>query len=191
MTYALELKVNSAEKEVGLLLKNASQLDRTQVLNLLASLFQVEVKEVQLSVFQQEKKSEKQPVIPQKVNRETAVESKPIDKPSVSRKLPIIDLNRSEMVSVGEKIQAAIQQNGAEPEFYKTGIKIDEDGTKRYKCRYTCKCGKKGNHYIPLKTEKVTCFDCGEPLKVSLAVGEVDAHGVPVRDDFGNYFTAG
>jgi hypothetical protein len=78
-----------------------------------------------------------------------------------------------------------------EPEFYKTGIKVDEDGTKRYKCRYTCECGKKGNHYIPLKTVDVTCHECDYLLDVSLATGKVDALGIPVRDKNGNFFIAG
>jgi hypothetical protein len=77
-----------------------------------------------------------------------------------------------------------------EPEFYKTGIKVDEDGTKRYKCRYTCRCGKRGNHYIPLRTEEVCCHECGEVLDVLLATGGVNASGIPERDDFGNFYFA-
>jgi hypothetical protein len=77
-----------------------------------------------------------------------------------------------------------------EPEFYKTGIKVDEDGTKRYKCRYTCRCGKRGNHYIPLRTEEVCCHECGELLDVLLATGEVNDSGIPERDEFGNFYFA-
>jgi hypothetical protein len=183
MNYALDLTVEAGGKSANLSLKSVNQHDKNQVLNLIAQLFEVELKVVTLNIVKDDPKPPK--IFP---NKPVDVSNESV-KPSTSRKLPLIDSNRSEIVSVGEKLQAALNPND-EPEFYKTGIKIDEDGTKRYKCRYTCQCGRKGNHYIPLKTPEVWCHDCEEPLEVGLAAGEVDAKGIPVRDDFGNYYYA-
>lgn len=70
------------------------------------------------------------------------------------------------------------------PDFYKTGIKI-RNGVETYKCHYRCSCGDSGNHYVPIYTLKVNCYNCGQALKV------VDADdGFPNRDEFGNYYIA-
>jgi hypothetical protein len=178
MMYALKLNIKSSDKVANLSINSASQNDMDQVISLLTALFQVELGEV---------KPVKIPDQVVKVN----LYGKEISKSTVSRKLPLIESSRTEMVSLGEKLQEALKPKLEEPEFYKTGIKIDEDGTKRYKCRYTCGCGKKGNHYIPLKTHEVTCHECDQPLDVWLAADKVDALGIPVRDGFGNYYIAG
>jgi hypothetical protein len=201
MTNAVELKVHSGIKEIHLSLKSASQQDRTHVINFVAGLFDLNTNfvptKVDLSISKipvhgisgKDIPSNAPRVIPDR-NRQRDIEIEKDFKPSVTRKLPMIDSNRSEIVSVGEKFQAALNKKEGEPEFYKTGIKVDDDGTKRYKCRYNCHCGAKGNHYIPLKTVEVNCHECGQPLKVALATGEVDASRVPVRDSFGNYYIA-
>lgn len=190
MTYALQLKIQTVGKVADLSLKSASQQDRYQVINLLASLVNVKVEEMNLTISNTSDHGCKCSPVSQKVSKVLETEQKVTEKSVATRKLPMIDSNRSQMVSFGEKLQEAIQQKEKEPEFYKTGIKIDEDGTKRYKCRYTCNCGQKGNHYIPLKTTEVNCFKCEQPLQVSLAAGEVDALRIPVRDSFGNYYIA-
>jgi hypothetical protein len=74
--------------------------------------------------------------------------------------------------------------------YWETGIKIDDDGTKRYKCRYWCKCGSKKNRYIKLGTETIKCFDCLIPIDVMPATHNFDGDGVPEQDDFGNFFVA-
>jgi hypothetical protein len=185
MTNAVELKVQTTDKAINLSLKSASQVDRTQIVNLIASLFNLESSfepnEMALTISSPIQNEFKSQTIAPKIE---------IHNEKLPKKLPMIDSIRTEMVSFGEKLQAAIQKKESEPEFWKTGIKIDEDGTKRYKCRYTCDCGAKGNHYIPLKTAEVNCFECEQPLEVSLATGEVDATGVPIRDSFGNYYVA-
>ncbi|GKV66729.1 MULTISPECIES: hypothetical protein [unclassified Sporosarcina] len=75
------------------------------------------------------------------------------------------------------------------PAYFITGIKVDLYGRKRYKCRYTCECGNKGNHYIPLGTDYVTCHVCEYHNYVEPA-GRVGKDGVPARDKRGNYFIA-
>lgn len=193
MSYALELTIQSKEKSANLNLKSASQIDRTNSIHLLASFFEAELKEQKIEeatltitkkipVEEDKKEKKTEPII------RLFEPAKELRNPS--RQLPLLHSERSDIVSVGEKLQAAVQQKEEEPEYYKTGIKIDADGTKRYKCRYTCSCGKQGNHYIPLKTQEVPCFECKEPLEVTLAAGEVDPLGVPVRDNFGNFYVA-
>ncbi|RKD22570.1 hypothetical protein BEP19_09930 [Ammoniphilus oxalaticus] len=75
------------------------------------------------------------------------------------------------------------------PEHWDTGIKVDEDGTERYKCRYWCYCGKRGNRYIPLGTDVVHCHDCELEIDVEAATDEIK-DGIPARNDFGNFFEA-
>jgi hypothetical protein len=116
-------------------------------------------------------------------------------KGSKPRQLPIIDREHSEIVSVGEALQKALEAKKSDdedvPEHWHTGIKIDDDGTKRYRCRYECpSCGDKGKRYIPLGTESIQCRACEKELKVVAATGMWDPKGVPVRDGWGNYFMA-
>lgn len=176
MSLAIRLKIQSADTTANLSLSSADQTDMDQVMNLLSSLFQVELKAVKGIKLPEDQ-------IKATING-VEIASK------VKKKLPIIASSRTEMVSVGDKLQEALNKKADEPEFFRTGIKVDEDGIKRFKCRYTCQCGKKANHYIPLKTEEVHCHDCESPLEVILATGEVDATGTPVRDEYGNYYTA-
>ncbi|MDR7237152.1 hypothetical protein [Neobacillus drentensis] len=171
MSLAIRLKIQSADTTANLSLSSADQKDMDQVINFLASLFQVENKAAKLPE-----------ALTLKIDGKELVKA--------TKKLPIIASSRTEMVSVGDKLQEALNKKAEEPEFFRTGIKVDEDGTKRYKCRYSCNCGKKANHYVWLKTEEVHCHECEQPLKVSLASGEVDATGTPVRDEYGNYYTA-
>lgn len=74
------------------------------------------------------------------------------------------------------------------PEFFSTGVKLTEDGKKKYKCRYRCtKCANKGNHYIPQHIDAVECHECATTLQVKNAV-----IGEPMkRDSYGNFYVAG
>jgi hypothetical protein len=182
MTYALKLTLKTAEKSANLFLESATQAEQAQVIQLLQSLFGSEVKKVNMTLPVMGKPV-KTPDIKPSVMFDPKVEQVTA---KVSRKLPLIDSTRSDIVSLGDKLQEAL-----EPEFWKTGIKVDEDGSKRYKCRYSCPCGTKANHYVPLKTSEVNCHECDQPLQLSLAAGAVDASGVPVRDEFGNFYVAG
>ncbi|EKN67855.1 hypothetical protein P9E76_01655 [Schinkia azotoformans] len=110
------------------------------------------------------------------------------------RQLPLIGAEPTLSQNLGEKFAAAVGKKQDEsPEFWATGIKTNDDGTKRYKCYYRCECGSKGNHYIQLGTESVKCYDCQTQLKVEQATPfgkEIDGEWVPERDPFGNFFTA-
>ncbi|EZV56806.1 hypothetical protein V074_02727 [Staphylococcus aureus 2010-60-1240-1] len=73
------------------------------------------------------------------------------------------------------------------PEFYKTGIK-DEDGIKRYKCRYICdSCNDKGTKYINDYKNMVSCRKCGQGLKV---IWHGEEYGEK-QDKFNNFASAG
>ncbi|GGJ51173.1 hypothetical protein [Virgibacillus salexigens] len=105
-----------------------------------------------------------------------------------SKKLPLLGSETRSNFSVYESVED--KEGFQKPDHWITGIKTDEDGSKRYKCRYWCECGGKGNHYIPLDVEEVECRDCGDFIDVYPATDEIDQEGVPERDDFGNFFVA-
>lgn len=105
--------------------------------------------------------------------------------------MPLIDSNRTLSTTIGDALKSALSVESEEqPEYYRTGIKVDEDGTKRYKCRYSCDCGRKGNHYIPLGVTSVHCHDCNTEIEVEPATFEIDENNVPGRDHHGNFFVA-
>lgn len=112
-------------------------------------------------------------------------------KESRPRRLPFVDREHSNIVSVGEALQKAVAKKSEVPSWWHTGIKVDDGGTKRYRCRYECPaCGDKGKRYIPLDTKTIQCRKCEADLKVVTAVGMWDALGIPVRDSWGNFFIA-
>lgn len=81
-----------------------------------------------------------------------------------------------------------IEESSSDPDFRKTGIKIRENGTKYYRCRYICsKCRNKGNHYIKKTDGFITCHECGNRMRVISATEK----GFPDTDDYGNFFIAG
>ncbi|ARD47600.1 hypothetical protein [Sporosarcina sp. P33] len=75
------------------------------------------------------------------------------------------------------------------PEFWITGIKIETNGFKRYKCRYYCECGHKGSHYIPLGIPQIECHECDYHIQV-LPAGRVGRDGIPKRDKQGAFYIA-
>lgn len=99
--------------------------------------------------------------------------------------LPKIDDQRSLNVSVAERVEAQQEQ-----EHWKSGIKVDEDGTKRYRCYYWCDCGSKGKRYIHEYDELVSCRECGQEMYVEVATPNHQDNGLPKRDKFGNFFIA-
>jgi hypothetical protein len=76
------------------------------------------------------------------------------------------------------------------PEYWVTGIKVNHEGLKKYKCRYWCECGSQSNHFIPLGTMTVDCHECGNEIDVMPATFNFDGDGVPDRDNYGNFFVA-
>lgn len=214
MANAIELKIRTKEAEVNLNMENVSQRDRTHLLNLLEGLLDVgpaikfnsqglvvkpdktakvisSSKPTLVDVSEPKPDTNKiyelgndepKPIIGAAVSSDTTL-------PIKSRQLPLINGERSSIVSLGDKLQTAIEKT-SEPEHWKTGIMIGEDGEKRYKCYYECECGNKGKRYIKLKTAEVHCHSCNELIPVKLATGQVKPNGIPERDDWGNYYIA-
>ena len=91
----------------------------------------------------------------------------------------------------------ALTSYNSEPEYFTTGIKHDTINQPLYKCRYKCKCGHEGNHYIKIGSKTVYCWqrNCGRTMKVRPATtfGEVQKDKNPelFRDSKGNFFVAG
>jgi hypothetical protein len=74
-----------------------------------------------------------------------------------------------------------------QPEFVRTGIKINNDGTKRYKLYYICsKCDHTGNHYIYDFSKHTWCHSCKFEMLVYPATPDY-----LTRDTKGNFFRAG
>ncbi|MDY0395406.1 hypothetical protein RWE15_14395 [Virgibacillus halophilus] len=103
------------------------------------------------------------------------------------RRLPLLGSDNRTSFPVSESVGQETDPKEV-PEHWKTGIKTDSDGTKRYKCRYWCECGNKGNHYIPVDTPDVQCHECGIYIDVEPATQDINDEGVPARDDYGNFF---
>ncbi|WP_042472861.1 DnaD domain-containing protein [Bacillus ndiopicus] len=99
--------------------------------------------------------------------------------------LPKIDADRTLQVSIAESLEAKEEQ-----EHWKTGIKVEDDGTKRYRCYYWCDCCSKGKRYIHEHDEIITCRECGQELYVETATPNYQTNGLPERDKFGNFFIA-
>lgn len=103
----------------------------------------------------------------------------------IQKVLPKIDDHRSLNVSVAERVEAQQEQD-----HWKSGIKIDDDGTERYRCYYWCDCGSKGKRYIHKDSEIVTCRECEQEIYVEAATPNYQQDGLPERDNFGNFFIA-
>lgn len=210
------LKMKEGNKEASLQIDTSSEKERmnaiggffkffegTSTVNQSISPIPVDIK-VETSAkkpLKQENKVTPPTPLPEKEKAERAkavqlekgimVESESIVRP---KQLPLVGSSRGSGVPIGEIIGYGTKKDKSkreeEPEFYRTGIKTDEDGTKRYKCRYWCKCGEKGNHYIPLGTTEIKCHSCDNSIPLKPATLEVNKDGVPGRDDFGNFFLA-
>lgn len=74
------------------------------------------------------------------------------------------------------------------PDWQKTGIKYDEYGNERKKCRYICNhCGKAGNRYVRDRESVIFCHDCNEKMTVNRMI---DEYGVEC-DEYKNHAYAG
>lgn len=87
-----------------------------------------------------------------------------------------------------EELKQVYETVEDQPEFVITGIKIDPDGRKRYRCRYHCViCYQKGTHYIYEGSSEVRCHSC----RVGMPVKAAHPEGFPNRDTKGNFYRAG
>jgi hypothetical protein len=74
------------------------------------------------------------------------------------------------------------------PEYVRTGIKIKDETTKLYRCRYECyACYFKGSMYIYPNSKSIRCIKCSHILEVNSAHPD----GFPNQDSFNNFFRAG
>ncbi|MEK5068074.1 hypothetical protein [Sporosarcina sp. FSL K6-1508] len=116
-------------------------------------------------------------------------------RPSKPRALPMIGSENRAQFPVEEIARVSPSPDKkvgteAEPGHWVTGIKVSENGGKRYKCRYWCECGYKSNIYIPLGQEFVSCYECSADMFIEPATKTADENGVPTRDQMGNFFIA-
>jgi ribosomal protein L37AE/L43A len=202
----IELQIRTSHEQVGLKMSGVSKEDQSFVINHVFQFLRrkeaveapaAEKSEIQpfLKVNVQSKSTDYKQKAAEIIERAKQKQTQEEPKGSKPRQLPSIDWEHSEIVSVGEALQKALEAKKSDdedvPEHWHTGIKIDDDGTKRYRCRYECpSCGDKGKRYISLGTESIQCRACEKELKVVAATGMWDPTGVPVRDSWGNYFMA-
>ncbi|AXY09960.1 hypothetical protein CUC43_25845 [Bacillus thuringiensis LM1212] len=115
-----------------------------------------------------------------------------------SRKLPIVDVNRSsfpmeDVVKITKQKERPFtpapvkEKEEADPAHWKTGIKYDDEGTPRYRTRYECcMCGNRGKQYEYEGNKFTKCHNCNAKLKIVPATKK----GFPERDSFGNFYVA-
>lgn len=72
---------------------------------------------------------------------------------------------------------------------WREGIQI-ENGKPRYQAFYWCNCGKQAKRFIDKETRTVSCDQCSAVIMVEPATTEVQDNGLPVRDQWGNFFVA-
>jgi gas vesicle protein len=87
-----------------------------------------------------------------------------------------------------EEIETTYLERNDAPEFVRSGIKEDKDGTKRYRLHYKCiACWNRGSHFIFSDSKKTWCHKCQHELTVYPA----HPSGFPYVDNFNNFFRAG
>lgn len=88
---------------------------------------------------------------------------------------------------IGETIELSNVDSNV-PEHYITGVKVSENGNKRYKCRYICThCDTKENKYIEKYFEYILCRVCNKKMYVNWVE---DNHNAK-QDNFNNFAYAG
>ncbi|MED4914350.1 hypothetical protein [Parageobacillus thermoglucosidasius] len=189
----IELYIQTAEEKVDLKMQGVTTSDQSAVISKLF-LFLNRREAVQAPP----KEFEFKPLVEGRYKDKKATEiikelmpGQEGQKESRPRRLPFVDREHSNIVSVGEALQKAVAKKSEVPSWWYTGIKVAGDGTNTYRCYYKCpSCGDKGKRYIPLDTKTIQCRNCEAELKVVTAVGMWDATGIPVRDTWGNFFIA-
>jgi hypothetical protein len=87
-----------------------------------------------------------------------------------------------------EELKEVYKAVDDQPEWVRTGIKIDPDGRKRYRCRYHCViCNYRETHYIFEASTEIKCHSCRMPMPVKAAHPD----GFPAQDTHGNFYRAG
>jgi hypothetical protein len=116
--------------------------------------------------------------------------------PIETEALEKIDKNKNEIREQFEKayednkeeLETTYKEVDDQPEFVRTGIKVDDDGRKRYRLHYKCvACFSRGTHYIYEESKRTWCHHCQHEMMVHYAHPE----GLPNIDMFGNFYRAG
>lgn len=108
-----------------------------------------------------------------------------------SRTLPLKSHNENyahkeqEGFSIGDVLN---KEMSSEKSHFYTGIKVDDDGQKRYQCRYICpNCKTKSKHYVYTDEKEIDCHECGEHMEVK----SIEDYAGVEKDNFNNFYYAG
>lgn len=94
---------------------------------------------------------------------------------------------RSLNVPIGEIIESKQEE---EQTNWKTGIRYNNEDEPRYQTKYWCDCGNTGKRYVPKDSKYVHCHECNQKLIIEPATLKKDEHGLPERDQWGNFYIA-
>ncbi len=182
---SLTVKINIKDekgKEAELEIREADNLSKLVIIQNVFSLFGIDT-----DVFEMTKTYEQiGKAYSSFFNNLSPVEN--VSKEKVVHMSEEIKQNLIEGLQQTEDLKEVYQATNDQPEWVATGIKIDEDGTKRYRCRYQCPiCYHKGSHYIYDSSKETWCHSCRMRMKVSPAHPE----GFPNTDTHNNFFRSG
>lgn len=110
-----------------------------------------------------------------------------------SRTLPKVNGKRTLFTPIKEvaKIkQLETNGNKVREESKHLGIKVFDDGSERYQCKYWCDCGHEGKRWIKTTTKHVYCHECNGLILVESATPNANENGLPEQDRCGNYYIA-
>lgn len=104
-----------------------------------------------------------------------------------SKVLPKINAERSLSAPIREVAKISHASDSEAPIF---GTKEFEDGQIKYQCKYWCDCGHTGKRWVSENAEYVYCHECNSKLIVEPATPDFREDGLPVQDNFNNFFIA-
>lgn len=126
----------------------------------------------------------------QKVKTSAAVVSPTIEKEKsqqISKVLPKINAERTLTTPISEVAKINCASESGLPHF---GTKEFEDGQIKYQCKYWCDCGHTGKRWVSRSAVYAHCHECNSKLIVEPATPEFREDGLPVQDNFNNFFIA-
>lgn len=122
------------------------------------------------------------------VSSMSTIDDKGEEKPQqISKVLPKINAERSLTAPISEVAKISFAPDSESPNF---GIKEFEDGQIKYQCKYWCDCGHTGKRWVSENPEYVYCHECNSKLIVEPATPDFREDGLPVQDNFNNFFIA-
>ena len=182
---SLTVKINIKDdkgKEAEIEIKETDELSKLVIIQNVFNLFGIE-----RDIFEQVKEFEKigraySSFFEKMNNTEQIAEETIVHNDKEIKEQMIEGLQQAEVL---KEVYEAVDD---QPEWVRTGIKVDEGGRKRFRCRYHCViCSYKGTHYIYEGSTEVKCHSCRMPMPVKAAHPE----GFPNQDTHGNFYRAG